>query len=80
MLEEGLRVLLADLTDRLTDRRDEGFVHARPGLAYEVLDLRERLLDEPTTVRLYTPAPSSGRTIIASLQLDPLPVSMVSVG
>ena len=38
------------------------------------------LLDEPTTVRLYTPASSSGRTIIASLRFDPLPMSMVSAG
>jgi hypothetical protein len=41
MLEECLRILLADLTERL----DESFVHARPGLANEVLDLRKRLLD-----------------------------------
>ena len=80
MLEECLRILLADLADRLTERHDESFVEARPGLANEVLDLGERLLDEPTTVRLYIPASLSGRTIIASLRFDPLPMSMVSAG
>src|SRR5215218_3163522 len=45
MQEECLRILLADLVDRLTDRLDESFVDARPCLANEVLDLRKRLLD-----------------------------------
>jgi hypothetical protein len=76
MLEECLRILLADLADR----HDESFVDARPGLTNGVLDLRKRLLDEPTTVRLYIPASSSGHKIIASLRFDPLPMSMVSAG
>ena len=37
MLEECLRILLADLGDRLTERHDESFVDACPGLANEIL-------------------------------------------
>src|SRR3954465_9065865 len=47
MLEECLRILLPDLGDRLTERHDESFVHACPGLANEILlnfELRKRLL------------------------------------
>ena len=51
-----------------------------PSFPHQVLYLRERLFDEPTTVRLYTPASSSGHKIIASLRFDPLPMSMVSAG
>jgi hypothetical protein len=69
-----------DLGECLLHGFQQGFVGARAELPQDVFDLRERLLDEPTTVRLYTLASLSGHTIIASLQFDPLHVSMVPAG
>ena len=80
VLEEAPRVPGSDRRERSADRLHQGLAGAGFGLAQQPLDLGEGLLDEPTTVRLYTPASSSGRTIIASLRFDPLPMSMVSAG
>jgi hypothetical protein len=80
VLEPSSGVRSGDLGERLLHGLQQGLVGACSYLPQDVLDLGEGLLDEPTAVRLYTLASSSGYTIIASLQLDPLPVSMVSAG
>jgi hypothetical protein len=80
MTEPSCGVSRGDLGECLLHRFQQGFVGARAKLPKDVLDLGERLLDEPTTVHLYTLASLSGHTIIASLQFDPLPMSMVSAG
>ncbi len=80
MLEECSRIFFRNLRKRLPNRPDESFPHPCPRFPEQILDLGESLLDEPTTVRLYTPVSSSGHKIIASLRFDPLPMSMVSAG
>ena len=80
VLEEAPRVPGSDRRERSADRLYQGLAGAGFGLAQQPLDLGEGLLDEPTTVRLYTAASSSGYKVIASLWLDPLPVGMVSTG
>ena len=69
-----------DLETRLTQRLDQPLSGAGLSFSQYGLDLRESLLDEPTTVRLCTPASLSGHTIISSLQFDPLSMCMVSAG
>ena len=78
MLEEAPGVLGADRRKRLAQNTHQSVLRAGSCLAHYILDLGERFFDEPTTMRLYTCASSSGYTIILSSQLDPLPVSMVS--
>ncbi len=80
MGEPTPRVFERDRRDRYGDGLNQRFAGTRPGLPDYVLYLRECLLDELTTVHLYTPASSSGHKIIASLRFDPLPMSMVSAG
>src|SRR5215207_10284981 len=78
MLEVTLSVLSADRRKRFAQYVYQSVLRASSCLAHHTLDLGKRFFDEPTTVRLYTRASSSGYTIILSSQLDPLPVSMVS--
>src|SRR4051812_36015768 len=78
MLEEAPGNFGTDRTERRRYRIQQSLLAPGRGLAKQLLDLGKRLFDEPTTVRLYTRASSSGYTIILSSQLDPLPVSMVS--
>ena len=80
MVKPPYGVSRGDLGERLLHGLQQGFVGARCELPQDVLDLGEGLLDEPTTVRLCTAASLSGHTIIASLQFDPLSMSMVSAG
>lgn len=81
MFEEAPDVFGGDRGESRCYRIQQSLLAPGRGLAQQVLDLGERLFDEPTTVRLYTAASSSGcTTIIASLRFDPLPMSMVSAG
>jgi hypothetical protein len=75
MLEEAPGIFGTDRTERRRYRIQQSLLAPGRGLAKQLLDLGKRLFDEPTTVRLYTRASSSGYTIILSSQLDPLPVS-----
>ena len=78
VIEPSGRVRRRERRESFRHRFEESVVGARSHFAKDVLYLGERFFDEPTTVRLYTRASSSGYTIILSSQLDPLPVSMVS--
>ena len=80
MLEVTLSVLDADRRKRFAQYLHQSVLRAGSCLAQLALDLAECFFDEPTTVRLCTPASLSGHTIIASLQFDPLSMSMVSAG
>ena len=77
---DGYHVCRADPSKRPCGGRKEHFRASCLRLSDEVLHLGEGLLDEPTTVRLCTPASLSWHTIVASLQFDPLSMSMVSAG
>jgi hypothetical protein len=78
MLEVTRGVPGADRRERFAQYLYQGVLGAGSRSTQDVLDLGESLFDEPTTVRLCTPASSSGCTIILSSQLEPLHVSMVS--
>jgi hypothetical protein len=78
VLEEAAGVFGTESRDRSAHHFEKSFSATRLGFTRQAFELAEGLLDEPTTVRLYTRASSSGYTIILSSQLDPLPVSMVS--
>jgi hypothetical protein len=78
MLEEPPSVACRHHVESSAHRLYERLAGTHPGPPQEDLELGKRFFDEPTTVRLYTRASSSGYTIILSSQLDPLPVSMVS--
>jgi len=73
-------IFCSDGRQRLGYRLKERLAQPCASFTHEGFDLAENLLDEPTTVRLCTPATLSGHTIIASLQFDPLSMSMVSAG
>jgi hypothetical protein len=66
MLEVAPSIIGADRTERLCRGLKERLERSGLGLPKQRLDLGEGFLDEPTTVRLYTRASSSGYTIILS--------------